>query len=435
MALDAGSADRANARSQTRSPRRRCLRGNFAAAFSPSDRAVTHEAALPRCGGLEPVTFEPTADLGGFALRGRDERLVLFPPIAPPPAIPLYAEATLDAAIVARHHRPLMPPEVAVYALTGFRLGSTGLLARGERFFHREDCLPNYFLGWLTPFPHNLPGDFGGSLDLPAAEVIRLDQPLAVAFHPNLVWGHFLVEVLPRLFLVNLLGRMGRRIPLAAPAEAPDWAKRFAVTYGGPGGVLWYEPKRQMVTAPAFVVPGMMQVDWVLHPIFNLLVSDLIARCGLAEDVVPDGPRRLYLSRARFWGAKRLLNEPEVEEMLRGLGFAVVHPETLSFPDQMRLFRAAEVIVAEYGSVLHNALFARPGTRVVAINRHNWLQGEIARIRRQFLAYVPPSDGVWRDPSTPEEARNFTVDIAKLRQTVQAVLEEMAMQHRVPMSR
>ena len=383
------------------------------------------DAAVPACGGLEPMTFHPTADLGAFALSGRDERLALFPAMAPPPAIPLHAEATLDAPIVARHHRRLMPPEVAAYALTGFRLGSSGLLVRNGRFFHREDCQPNYFLGWLQSEPHTLPPDFAASLDQPDAQLVRIDQPVATAFHPNLVWGHFLVEVLPRLFLVNLLGRMGRRIPLAVPAEAPDWAKRFAVTYGALGGVLWYDPKRQVIEAPAFVVPGMMQVDWVLHPLFSLIVSDLVARCGLAEDVVPDGPRRLYLSRARFWGAQRLLNEPEVEGMLSTLGFTVVHPETLSFPEQMRLFRAAEVIVAEYGSVLHNALFARPGTRVIAINRHNWLQGEIARIRGQHLAYVPPSDGVWRDPSTTGDARNFTVDPDRLRATVHAVLEEM----------
>ncbi len=377
-------------------------------------------------GGLEPVTFQPTADLGSFALGGRDERLPLFPAIAPPPAIPLHAEATLDPAIVARHHCPATPPEVAAYAVTGFCLGGGGLLARDGRFFHRPDCLPNYFLNWLRPCPHALPPEFAGALDLAGAELLRLDQPIATAFHPNLVWGHFLVEILPRLFLVNLLGRMGRPMPLAVPAAAPDWAKRFAVTYGGLGGVLWYDPKRQVIAAPALVVPGMMQIDWTLSPVFNMVVSDLVARCGLAEDLVPDGPRRLYFSRARFWGAKRLLNEPEVEALLHGLGFAVVHPETLSFPDQMRLFRGAEVIVAEYGSVLHNALFARPGTRIIAINRHNWLQGEIARIRRQYLAYVPPSDGVWRDPGTPDDARDFSVAIDVLRRTVEAVLEQMA---------
>ena len=387
---------------------------------------MTAEAPPTGTGGLEPVTFQPTADLGEFALRGRDERLLLFPSVAPPRPIRLHAEATLDPAIVARHHRATAPTEVAAYALSGFRLGGAGLLVRGGRFFHREDCLPNYFLGWLNQRPHTLPPDFAGSFDLPNAEVLWLDQPIATAFHPNLVWGHFLVEVLPRLFLLNLLGRMGRPIPLAAPSEAPEWAKRFAVTYGGLGGILWYDPKRQLVAAPAFVVPNMMQVDWALSPLFSLLISDLIARCGIAEETVPDGPRRLYLSRARFWGAKRLLNEAEVEEMLTGLGFTVVHPETLSFPEQMRLFRAAEVIVAEYGSVLHNALFARAGTRIVAINRHNWLQGQIARIRRQHLAYVPPSDGVWRDPSTPGDARNFAVDIAMLRGTVAAMLEEMA---------
>lgn len=372
--------------------------------------------------GIAAIDFADTGDLAGFALSGRDERLPLFAALSPPAQLPLHDEACFDPALVAEHHADKPRCEIAVYALAGAELAANGLLTRGGQFFQRPDCLPNYFRAWLAPTPHAIPEGLTGSLDRADAEVVRLDQPVACAFHPNIIWGHFLVEMLPRLFLLNLLGRLGRPVPLAAPSDAPEWLKRFAVTYGALGGVLWYDSRHQRIAAPAFVVPSMMQVDWTLSPVFNLMVSDVLARCNIAEDRVPDGPRRLYLSRGRIWWTNRLLNEPAVEEALQAMGFAVVHPETLRFPEQLRLFRAADMIVAEYGSVLHNALFARPGTRIVAINRHNWLQGEIARIRRQPLAYVPPSDGVWRDVNTNGDARLFTVDIPTLCRVVEAVL-------------
>jgi capsular polysaccharide biosynthesis protein len=390
---------------------------------SPPPPSAPARAPAARIGGLATIAFQDTDDLAGFAQSGRDERLRLFASLAPPPQLPLHDEARLEPAVVLEHHRVRPVPEAAVYAVTGCELSAIGLLTRGTQFFHRDDCLPNYFLNWLNKVPHAVPLGLEGSLGRADAELIRLDQPVACAFHPNVVWGHFLVEILPRLFLVDLLARLGRPIPLAAPSDAPEWLKRFAVTYGTAGGLLWYDPKRHRLQAPVFVVPNMMHVDWALGPMFNLLVSDLLARCGVAETSVPEGPRRLYLSRGRITWAQRLQNGPEVEAMLQSLGFTVVHPETLSVPEQLRLMRAAEVVVAEYASALHNTLFARPGTRVVAINRHNWLQGEIARIRRQTLAYVPPADGVWRDASKEGEARKFTVDIPTLRRVVQEMLE------------
>ncbi len=373
--------------------------------------------------GIAAVRFADTDDLAGFGLTGQDQRLRLFGALAPPAQLPLHREALLPAAIVAEHYAATPRPDVAVYALTGAELAANGLLTRGGQFFHRPDCLPNYFLEWLNRTPHTLPEGLAGSLDRADAEVLRLDHPLACAIHPNVIWGHFLVEILPRLYLLDLLGQMGRPIPLAAPSDAPDWLKRFAVTYGARGGVVWYDPRQQRVAAPVFIVPGMMQIDWALSPLFNLMVADVVARCGMAETHVPEGPRRLYLSRGRITWTNRLRNEPAVEAMLAQLGFTVAHPETLSFPEQLRLFRAAEVIVGEYGSVLHNAIFARPGTRIVAINRHNWLQGEIARIRRQPLAYVPPDDGVWRDVSTQGDARSFSVDVGDLRRVVMEMLQ------------
>jgi capsular polysaccharide biosynthesis protein len=56
-----------------------------------------------------------------------------------------------------------------------------------------------------------------------------------------------------------------------------------------------------------------------------------------------------------------------VVERLRGLGFTVVAPETLSFAEQARLFAGAEAVVAPHGAALANAVFCRPGTRIVEL--------------------------------------------------------------------
>lgn len=67
--------------------------------------------------------------------------------------------------------------------------------------------------------------------------------------------------------------------------------------------------------------------------------------------------KRLYLSR-RTAKVRRILNEDEVISRLEAQGFQAVQPETLTIPDQIKLFSEAEAIVAPHGAGLTNMIFA-----------------------------------------------------------------------------
>jgi len=67
--------------------------------------------------------------------------------------------------------------------------------------------------------------------------------------------------------------------------------------------------------------------------------------------------KRLYLSR-RSASTRRILNEDEVISRLEPQGFQAVQPETLSIPEQIKLFSEAEAIVAPHGAGLTNMIFA-----------------------------------------------------------------------------
>lgn len=69
------------------------------------------------------------------------------------------------------------------------------------------------------------------------------------------------------------------------------------------------------------------------------------------------GPRRVYLSR-KDAEMRRVLNEPEVEVLLRMHGFESVQTEHMSVPEQVELFSKAEIIVGPHGAGLTNAVFA-----------------------------------------------------------------------------
>lgn len=92
----------------------------------------------------------------------------------------------------------------------------------------------------------------------------------------------------------------------------------------------------------------------------------IVARAGQAAT-----PRRVYISRrarnAELPGYRELLNEAALIDALAPLGFVPVAPETLDAAAQVRLFAGAEAIVGAGGGGLFNAVFCRPGTRLISI--------------------------------------------------------------------
>lgn len=66
--------------------------------------------------------------------------------------------------------------------------------------------------------------------------------------------------------------------------------------------------------------------------------------------------RRLYLSR-RDAGWRRVVNEPELEPVLKRFGFEAVVMSGLSVREQIRLFRSAEIVVSPHGAGLTNLLW------------------------------------------------------------------------------
>lgn len=71
--------------------------------------------------------------------------------------------------------------------------------------------------------------------------------------------------------------------------------------------------------------------------------------------------KRIYISRNRY-KYRKLLNEDEVIDALKPLGFEIVYPEMLPFIEQVSLFASAKIVIGTTGSALTNLLFCQPGS-------------------------------------------------------------------------
>lgn len=76
--------------------------------------------------------------------------------------------------------------------------------------------------------------------------------------------------------------------------------------------------------------------------------------------------KRIYISR-RLATCRRIVNEFEIEQHLKGYGFDTYLLEEMSFSDQVSLFNQAEIVISSHGSGLTNLMFAHPKTMVLEV--------------------------------------------------------------------
>jgi Glycosyltransferase 61 len=103
------------------------------------------------------------------------------------------------------------------------------------------------------------------------------------------------------------------------------------------------------------------------------------------QDFEPKGDK-IYVSRSLLDAdLGRFLGEREFEEKLTGYGYKIVHPQNLTIPEQVEVYRQASHIVLAEGSPIHLInLVCTSAQKVAIIQRRPKLHSSIARAARYF---------------------------------------------------
>ncbi|MFE8873011.1 DUF563 domain-containing protein [Acetobacter persici] len=115
--------------------------------------------------------------------------------------------------------------------------------------------------------------------------------------------------------------------------------------------------------------------DWVLpHP---ALVAErikfqekILTNSGIAKETRND--RLVYVSR-QDTSARKILNEAELIERLRSLGFDILVATGTTIYDQIRTFREAKIVVAGHGAGVSNMLYARENAVLIELIQASYL--------------------------------------------------------------
>ena len=274
--------------------------------------------------------------------------------------------------------------EVGTYTLTDAVLAPSGIAIKDGVAFNST--------AFIHP-AHHVQAVAGRLLaaDLP---VRRVRGTLAVIYGPgHQTYGHWLVDFLPRLWILASCGHDLATLKYAVPPELTPATRRLLAQLGIRKTQLvscryW----REILHVEHLLMPTGLRALNRLHPHFAPATAFWTARLNRTTSPEAAAPTHLFVSRAKVVGSRILDNRGRIEAIASQRGFTIVHPQTMTLGEQAALFSTARVIVGEYGSGLHGSVHAPPGTLTIGLRgtaRHpSFVQSGVAHALGQHAAYV-----------------------------------------------
>jgi hypothetical protein len=182
-------------------------------------------------------------------------------------------------------------------------------------------------------------------------------------------------------------------------------------------------PNGESLHIETLVLPMTVYGTSSYHPVvghFFDRVSSCIPVCDTESF-----PKRIYLDR-RGASSRRLVNEDEVVGSLARQGFVPVSLEKLSLPDQVRLFRGAEAIVAPHGAGLTNVGFCHPACVVLELQMDayvHWGFRHLAALRGlSYDCIIGRALGPWPDRSPAVHGLRWVISAEHVAAAAQTLL-------------
>lgn len=175
-------------------------------------------------------------------------------------------------------------------------------------------------------------------------------------------YGHWLVEIVPRLALARSQCHVSG---LAIPALGGHIKSVMQDTIGlcdriGTTPRFELEKNKAVFFKELIVVWGATQHGSYMSPYVVSEIEDI------TKNIDGSDVRRVFVSRRG--SPRNVADQDAFEDVLKANGFHIVTPGSLSFYDQVRTFKNAEIIVGVMGAGMTNILFAKRGAKIINLS-------------------------------------------------------------------
>jgi len=186
------------------------------------------------------------------------------------------------------------------------------------------------------------------------------------------MWGHgyfhWLLEVLPKLLLIERAGYRFDEIDLFLVRQRDPQLLEFLEFFGIPGERIFdWQRAPQLLPRHLIAVSSLEHYDYLQNPT-GIAIEPWASRAmhdrfSLPRPAAGTG-RRIYIDREHAkW--RRVINNTAVKAALAPYGFEFLALEKLNLAHKQALFASAEMIVGPAGAGFANLLFCHPGTQAL----------------------------------------------------------------------
>jgi hypothetical protein len=311
---------------------------------------------------------------------------------------PLFLLGPANADVLAALYGRTDTHAVGCYAIEHALVAPTGIAIQdGVAFCHAD--------AFIHPRHHVVA--VSDRLNTASLPVRAVAGPLAVIYGPaHETWGHWLVDFLPRLWVLHASGFALDRLKFLMPADVRAFAHELLTLCGiRPNQIVAYRHWHEMIGTDCLLMPTGLRAGNRLAPCFDVATAFWTGK--LRQGASPLGAR-LYITRGGATGDRVLVNRGAIEHIAASRGLHIIQPGTLPIDAQVEMFGDASLVCGEYGSALHNTVFSAPGTVVCALRGNSlhpsFVQSGLATALNQEVGYL------FGDSCGQEVRQRFQVD-------------------------
>jgi capsular polysaccharide biosynthesis protein len=253
------------------------------------------------------------------------------------------------------------------------------------------------------------------------ARIISLTRPTIYGGYLNTHYGHFITEVLSRLWLERpqehtaiFTSLVGSHYGIYSPPDSPlpCFINSLLKALGYPEIIIASPHETVLVNNAEIVIPWpLFQTRYAIHPHFASLLQEIGEQLA-CTDVKAVSNKRIYFARSLLANCLRpLINEDAVIDLFKEEGFIIVYPETMSLEEQISIARTSTIIAGFAGSALHNVAFSPFRKKMLILSceervNSNFLLFQLAR--RDDVRYMFPPN-IIKMPQSPPKTPKFEI--------------------------
>ena len=195
-------------------------------------------------------------------------------------------------------------------------------------------------------------------------------------------YGHWLWDVLPRIYLFNKFFPLKKIDFFLTPSVRFSFQKDSLRLLG--------LPKKKIIDSNNYRHLQAEEIYATSHPSFHhpekisRFTIEFLRKSFLTKKILSgkNDFKMIYLDRAEnalinnkniinFRNLRVILNEDEVKKYLISIGFKIIKPQNFSFKNQINIFHNVKCVMSLQGAGLANAVFCRPGTKIIEVKTIN----------------------------------------------------------------